>query len=359
MRRTPITAALLLSSFAASPAIAQDIQYKTVTKLDLGAAINTVLKLAGASEVVETTYLKGTKLRTDVDKTSTIYDVETGKWIHIDHEAKTYVLVPIGEMMAAAGAMVTNSKAQAGTGTSDARIQNEEGTADFKFDFKVEATNERKKVNGQDAQRALLTVVTDIKVTPEDQTEKEDSAKIVLLSDTWNTTGGPAHEAVNRFQQAAVKEVVEAAFDNSSRLGAGLASDPKMAEAMKKAAAEARKIEGLDVLTTIYLVGVAGDAEFDKNLVLKPEAESGAKKAMGGLLRGALSGRQQQQQEEPKEPPKQATIMKMTIEMRDFQTRSLPASLFEVPAGYRQVTPGGAAETEAYSSRMADSSAAE
>jgi hypothetical protein len=277
-----------------------------------------------------------------VEKTSTIYDVETGNWIYIDHEAKTYVTVPIGEMMTAMAATVTNARAQAGAGQSDARVQNEEGTADFKFDFKVEPTNERKKVNGQDAQRALLTVVTDIKVTPQDETEKQDSGKIVLLSDTWNTTGGPAHDAVQRFQQAAMKEVVDAAFNNSSSMGAALASDPKMREAMKKAAEESRKIEGLDVLTTVYLVAVAGDAEFDKNLVLKPEEkESGAKRAVGGLLRGALSGRQQQQEETPKEQPKQATIMKMTIEMRDFQTKSLPASLFEVPAGYRQVPPGG------------------
>ena len=35
--------------------------------------------------------------------------------------------------------------------------------------------------------------------------------------------------------------------------------------------------------------------------------------------------------------PKQTTVMKMTTEIRDVQSTSLAASLFEPPAGYKEI----------------------
>jgi hypothetical protein len=45
------------------------------------------------------------------------------------------------------------------------------------------------------------------------------------------------------------------------------------------------------------------------------------------------------QAEQPAEEQSQATIAKVTSEVRNIRTATLDASLFEVPAGYRQVSP--------------------
>src|ERR1044071_8722395 len=103
-RTLALVAAMLVAPIAQS-AYAQDVQYTTNTKIDLGGGMNAVLKLAGASEVKENTYIKGKKLRSDAEKTSTIFDVENGRFISIDHSAKTYTSVPIADMAAGATAM--------------------------------------------------------------------------------------------------------------------------------------------------------------------------------------------------------------------------------------------------------------
>ena len=98
-RTAPLAAAVVLA-LGAVPVAAQDVQYKTVSKMDLGGVINAIAKLAGGLEVEETTYIKGLRMRTDADKSSTIMNFETGSYTWIDHEAKTYSVVTLEQMLA-------------------------------------------------------------------------------------------------------------------------------------------------------------------------------------------------------------------------------------------------------------------
>src|SRR5438309_9110921 len=95
-----ICAAILVAS-ASRTATAQDVQYHTTTKIDMGTAMNVMLKMAHAQELTETSYIKGKKMRTDSDKQSTIYDMDGGRFIIINHNDKTYVSAPIAQMAAA------------------------------------------------------------------------------------------------------------------------------------------------------------------------------------------------------------------------------------------------------------------
>jgi hypothetical protein len=85
---------------------------------------------------------------------------------------------------------------------------------------------------------------------------------------------------------------------------------------------------------------VAPEQKFDRQLAVaeKPRGEGVARAAGRGLLGGLAGrlGRQQQQQAEAAEEPTQATILKVTSETRNIRTRTLDASLFEVPAGYTE-----------------------
>jgi hypothetical protein len=161
----------------------------------------------------------------------------------------------------------------------------------------------------------------------------------VVLIDTWNANNGPAYTAVHNFQQAMSKELRDQTLSNMKGLGAVFAQNPQFGEAMKKAAAEQQKIDGIAMKSTVYLVAVPATMTFDRALVLKPADSGGgsaAKRAMGGFLSGALGGKAKSEKAD-QAPAKQATVMTMTTEIRDVQTTSLAASLFDIPAGYREI----------------------
>ncbi len=50
----PLSVVALLAALAAPVANAQDVQYTTVTKVDLGGGMNAIMRMAGGSEVKET-----------------------------------------------------------------------------------------------------------------------------------------------------------------------------------------------------------------------------------------------------------------------------------------------------------------
>jgi hypothetical protein len=346
-RRLPFVATL--AAFAAQSALAQDVQYQSVTKIDMGTGMNLMLKMAHAQEISETHLIKGRKMRTNSDKQSTIFDMDAGRFIMIDHDKKTYVSAPIGQMVAATAMMATSMNARSENGVYKATAQDSVGNkVDFTFNVSLDPTNERQSVNGQDAQRSFATIETDMKYTPEGESKSQDAGKIVLLLDNWIANSGPAYTAVHNFNQAMSKELREQAFSNTTGLNAIAATNPQMGEAMKKAAAEQAKLEGVAMRSTTHLVLVPVGLKFDRNLVVNPAQEgngnNAAKRAFGGMVAGALGvPRRGERAAEAvastssTDKPKQTTVMKMTTEISNVQTTSLAASLFEPPAGYKEI----------------------
>ena len=84
--------------------------------------------------------------------------------------------------------------------------------ADFTVDVKVDPTKQRRNINGNDAEQVLVTMETNVQVTPQGQTQSEEAGTLVILMDTWNANTGPASDAVRAWEQAASKEIAAAAF---------------------------------------------------------------------------------------------------------------------------------------------------
>ena len=337
-----------MAAFASQSAFAQDVQYQSVTKIDMGSAMNLVLKMAHAQEISETHLIKGRKMRTDSDKQSTIFDMDNGRFIMIDHDKKTYVSAPIGQMVAATAMMVSSSNARSENGVYKATAKDSVGNkVDFTFNLSLDPTNERQNVNGQDAQRSFATIETDMKYTAEGDTKSQDAGKIVMLLDNWIANSGPAYTAVHNFNQAMSKELREQAFSNTKGLSAISTANPQMGQAMKKAAEEQAKLEGVAMRSTTHLVIVPVGMKFDRNLAVAPPQQesstgSAAKRAFGGMVAGALGANRRTEKAAENaasstDKPKQTTVMKMTTEIRDVQSTSLSASLFEPPAGYKEI----------------------
>lgn len=337
----------LAVAIVAAPAVhAQDVQYSTVTKVDLGGAMNAMMRFAGGTEFKETTYIKGKKLRSDSDKQSIIFDLENSRYTILDHAAKTYTSVALNDMARVATSAMRGVKADASSDQLKGTAVDSAGNkADFTIDVKVDPTGERRKVNGNDAERVLVTIVTDIDVTPEGESQAQNAGKLVVLMDTWNASTGPASEAVRAWEQAASDELATAAFGGRGNFGAAFAANPKMGEAVKRAAEEAQKVEGIAVLSTMHLVVVAPDQNFDRALALK-EAEAAAapkSRGLGGLVGRAIASSagiqsREQKSDEKKPQPTQGTLAKVTTDIKDVKSTSLQSTLFDIPAGYREVS---------------------
>ena len=334
--------ALLLTTVAASAAHAQDVQYTTVTKVDLGGGMNAVMRMAGASEVKETAYIKGKKLRSDGEKQSTIFDLDNSRYIILNHADRTYTSVPLADMARAATSPVRGMKADASSDKLKGTATDSAGNkADFVVDLKVEPTKERRNINGNDAERVFVTMETDVRVTPQGETQSQAAGKLVILMDTWNANTGPASDAVRAWEQAASKEVAAAAFGSRGNVSPALSTNPQMAEAVKKAREEAQKLDGIAVKSTMHLVIVAPEQKFDRTLALKGTDEGGAgsekPKGLRGMIGRAMESKTQSQQQQTSEQQTQGTLAKVITEIRDVRTTSVPASMFEIPAGYREV----------------------
>ena len=338
-----------VTAFAGHSALAQDVKYQSTTKIDMGGAMNLILKMAHAQEINETHLIKGRKMRTDSDKQSTIFDMDNSRFIMIDHEKKTYVSAPISQMMAATTMMASASNARSENGVMKATAKDSAGNKlDFTFNVSEEATNERQNVNGQDARRAFATIETDMKYTDAGDTKAQDAGKIVMLLDNWIANSGPAYAAVNNFNKAMSKEMREQAFSNTRGISAIATANPQMGEAMKKAAAEQAKIEGVAMRSTTHLVIVPVGMTFDRNLAVNAQQQqsasgNAAKRAFGGMVAGALGANRRTERaaenaaSSSNDKAKQTTVMKMTMEIRDVEQTSLSPSLFEPPAGYKEI----------------------
>jgi hypothetical protein len=98
----------------------------------------------------------------------------------------------------------------------------------------------------------------------------------------------------------------------------------------------------MSMKSTTHIILLPPGIEFDRALALGSdkgnEKQGGGLKGLaGGALGGMLGAKKQDQQKAQEPKPQQVTLVTITSEIRDVQLKSLPASLFEPPAGYKEV----------------------
>ena len=151
------------------------------------------------------------------------------------------------------------------------------------------------------------------------------------------------------FQKAYMGKAGDAFRAQASGMQAVFASDPRIKDGFDAAAKELAKMQGIPLRSTTYVTLVPANMTFDRNLALA-DAGGAAKKddapksggRFGGLM-GAIksvAGQASEKQGDKgasTEPPKQATLMTLTDQVTSIAQESVPASVFAVPAGYREV----------------------
>lgn len=338
---TLAAAGAALSAFTApAPAAAQDVQYETVTKVEFpgaaGTAIRIAARLGGATmETVETTYVKGRKMRSDGEDFSTIIDLDAGRVTLLDHGAKSYSTFTFEQMAQRAG--------EAAAAAQDRREVNGQpgAEAEIEFRFSVDPANERQRVAGYDAERFFLTMEAEAEAVPEGQAEKEEAGTLVVLTDMWTSRDIPVLQARSAFEDPSARQVADAGAAITEGFAAAFADDPRLKVAFEQSMSEARKIDGMAVRTVTSFVSVAPGVAFDRTQVIAPKtagpslAQQAGRAAMGGLM-GRLGRRGAQAEPAAAAEPTQATILAVTSEIRNVKAGPVDSSVFEVPAGYRQ-----------------------
>lgn len=334
MRNTRFaTAALLLA--VAAPAQAQDLEYTTRTTVSFQGALGAVMRMMGeGGETVEKNYLKGAKMRADGKDESTIMDLETGRFIAIDHKKKTYMIMTFDQILSMSQDAIADAQTQ--MQEQQTQMEKPEADVDLKYEVDVEPTDEHEKINGYDARRYYMTMRTEVTVTPEGG-DAQQSGDLVLLQDTWNARDVPIEAALKAFQEKA-PQLAEQTMASTDGLSGAFAARPELREALAEASKKAQEVEGFPMRNTTYMILVPEGAEFDRGAVLaaadKGDEDSGG--GIGGMLKKGLGIGGRSSSQKPSETPKLFTLAKITTETMDVRTASLSDDLFEPPAGYTE-----------------------
>lgn len=349
-----VTAAISGAGFPVSRGLdAQDISYTSLTSMEFGGAMGMMMRMvpdAGKASR-QTTLIKGSLMRTDDEKSSTIMDMAEGRYTVLDHEAKSYFTMTLADMqaqMAEAQARMAEENPMAAQGAPM-----EEGAFDLKFS--TDRTGRTRNFDGYSAEQVLMTMEM-VPTSPEAMEAAAVTGRTVMFTELWISSDFPEAQAYREAQQKLGEAFAEGG--GAGMMGAmsqALAASPGMQEAFQKNWEEMKDMEGVPVRTVTHMVSVPAGVEFDPNAVLaaadKPletvdmpsasdVAKDAARGAMGRRLGGLMGRRQQEAQPEaPAGPATQTITMRAVSTIEEIKTGPLSGDLFQTPPDYKERRP--------------------
>jgi len=322
-------------AFVAAPVHA-DVRYQMETQVKFTGALGTIMKLAGAQKpMVSTVSLKGNQLRTDNDKNSQIIDLDKGEFIDIDHDKKQYTVLTFAEMRRRMELAMQQMHDEASTQPAH------ESPPEVHFEAKIEPIGKTQTIDGHETKGARLTV------TAEGQDSTGAKASMTMTSEMWMAKDLKEYAEVQDFYRR-LAEKLGHDWAGSGRFWDALASaSPELAKGMRELQSQARKVEGTPLLTTTRVEGAAQEspqsaAQADQAAAeTKDEGASLEKPSVTGML-GRFGKKKVEEHEKKKEEEKAAkgegaTLMTSTTQYRGFSNEPIASSLFELPAGYKEV----------------------
>jgi hypothetical protein len=324
-----------------------DFHYSETSKMT-GGSMMAMMKTLGAfggkasqltKPMLSEHYLKGNKLRTDhSDGRIQIIDLDGRRFINIDTKKKTYSELTFDELKAAM------KKAQ-----ENAQKKASEKNPGAKMNVKVSVTA------GQGTREILGKTTHEVKARIEMETQVPDSAEakhhgqggsMITTTDSWVAAGIAGHEELLRFYQRMAKEI-DWVPPSSIQM------DPQVSKSMAELQKNQSAFKGMPLLSfvSMSMEGMEGAAAPAASESRRSSARESTPTTPGGAAikgLGGLFGKHKQKEKEKeaaeaqdsKNPPPASNpnaLMEMTMEVTAFSGDALPASLFAVPAGYKQI----------------------
>jgi len=344
----------------------------------------------------EITMVHGNQKATVSKLTTEIYDLDKQQVIRIDNEKKTYSVVTFADyrkMMQEMPARMAQMQQQ----MKDAQAHAQQGQgqmppSDLQYNFTANVSDPgvMKTINGKNAKQQILT----LKMTVTEPSNPGMNVAYTMTTEIWTTPEVPEEmKAVQEFDRrfygklmegqdmsVLMQQMKQMGENRGGAMAMMFGSKPGAAEAFAQMQKELAKITGTRILEIQRMGGsgtgmapqqnsagygsgqpqqggsMAGQVATD-TATQTAQGEMGSHlggsipgAALGGALMSAWNHRKAKQAAPAPAPATTAaapaagtgstgeiTLMEMTTETHDFSQESIPPSVFDIPAGYKQV----------------------
>jgi hypothetical protein len=392
---------LLVPLLSAPEAQAQgtSVEFTEVSELQMAGFLGALLARQAGGESVHTIHVLDTKMRSDVDDASTIFDAEAAEWHILYHDMEAYQSFGLADFREMGDELRrAREEAEAELEAHEAEMEaNREAMEEARREMDVSVDyrdmGERETINGFAADRHQVIVRVEDAGDVEGAEEVEGGA-LVLVLDMWLSEelarqnplyAGHGDGADNPFVQALMNnpEYQEWMEEFSSSMEPGNPGgeltlfamvDPRVGAAMDEALTELAQLDGMAVRTTSVVALLPPQAELDTDVLIawRPDsmgdriqgeasdaareaAVDAARSAVRGLTRGLLGrggGDDEEEAEIDEEELVIQPLLRYTTEVTGVRTTGTPTpDMFFVPEGYqdfsamlRQTSAGGGSD---------------
>ncbi len=314
-------------AFSASSLFA-DFSYHETSKIT-GGAMAGMMKVAGvfskqAREPIETTVaLKGNRMAHRSQTHLSLIDLDSKTITSVDLQKKQYSVMTFDEMRQAMENLSKKMK--------------KDNNADVKFNVSANPTGKTKEIAGYTAKEIQMKMAMDMT----DQKSKQ-SGSMVIYTNLWIAENVPGYSEVADFYRKMGAEL------NWTPGGNMFMQQPEVAKGMAESFKEISKLNGAPVFQ-VMTMGPEGTPPPSSDGP-QPAAQQQEKPKSGGLgsalgsRLGGLGGLGRKKSEPPPQDQPQpqqqqgsaGALIEMQTEYSGFATTA-DASLFEIPAGFKQV----------------------
>lgn len=325
---------------SASTACFADLQYTEESKITGGAAAG-AMKFAGmfSKDARQATHgttatisVKGNKMRRETSLgTAEIYDLDARRMVSIDLKHKTYSVVTFDELRA----QIQEAKRKAAE--EQAKRQKGKSDAQVKITPKIKITPGSNTRHILDYNTKEVKTQVEMLIESQDPKQKGDSANTWVNSDAYVATV-KGHEELTRFYTKMARELD---WLPGEVFGNGNAQiNQPMVEYRKSVAS----MNGMPLLSYVSVgmgpnPGTTGQAAAAEPT---PEEKKGnvVAKGLGGMFGGMGKHKSKDESEDQQKGSAQtASLMDMTMQVTSLSNKPVDASLFAIPAGFKQVEP--------------------
>ncbi len=308
--------------------------------------------------VTTTTMVRGNQKAVVTKESIEIDDLDKQEVIHIDMVKKQYSVDTFADMRKMMAKPPDATKPAQAEPDQPPPAQAPPSTLQYKSSVSVKDTGLQQVVNGLNAKQQILTLTT----TVTDSSNPGTSATYTVTTEIWTTPGVPeemkdAQDFDARFERALMSGVDMSAYasmlgnSSSASMAQMFAGNPGAGEAFSQMGKEMAKIQGTPILEKTSMggssTGTAQQSQAQPTNTSSPE-DTGTggnvvAKGMAGLV--GLLGKKKSQPANPPpassanspQTPGETTLLETTTQKSNFSHDSIPASAFEIPAGFKQV----------------------
>lgn len=340
-RPRPARFALLLTAAVLAfplPGASQELRWTSLTRVEMGGALGAMAAIMGQEEPSENVvWFNGTLLRTDSgDESSTILDLGEGSIVVLDHGNRSYMRFSLPQMRAMMEEGRESMAANPAMAPGGA-----EGGVEYTTTAWVERRGEEREVLGYLAERVV--VVAEVEAHGQ-AAQGPLGARFAMVNDVWISADFPAFRAM----QESVSGGTVMQDYNAGGMVPALPGGSGIVEAMTRVQEELKEVEGMQVESVSYLVAL-GEDELDLEAVLGSAGEPIASPSGGGStmdrMRSAMEGLMRQAEGGGAGGAGnggQIILMRTTDRITSVEEATLPATVFQIPEGYRETPfPGG------------------